>query len=278
MSYLTVSDGQLFYTDEGTGGETVLFVHGGTCDSHDWAPQIEPFAARHRVITPDLRGHGRSSSFAGGLTPRDFAADLVSLLEHLDSGPVVVVGHSLGAAVASVLGVEFPDLVRAVVAVDPAYGFDLDFAAGVAAAFRTPDPVAVAAAVLAGMEAPATDPGLDWLPTWHRRRTLGTSPETAAAVFQGLFDAPNEVTLRPAAEGYLRRRTCPVLTVSANASLKAKGIDLGWEEAVSLHPYSSAVAWDGVGHWIHQERAAEFNELVLDWIAGLPASPAEGAN
>ncbi|MFD1544571.1 alpha/beta fold hydrolase [Nonomuraea guangzhouensis] len=270
MSYFTVGDGQLFYTDEGTGGETVLFVHGGTCDSHDWAPQIEPFMDRHRVIAPDLRGHGRSSSVSGGLAPHDFAGDLASLLDQLECGPVVVVGHSLGGAVASVLAVERPDLVRAVVAVDPGYGFDTGFAAEIAAAFRTPDPVGVAAAVLAAMEGPEVEPALAWLPAWHRRRTLGTSPETTAAVFLGLFDAPNEVTLRPAAEGYLRRRACPVLTVSANASLKAKGIDLDWDESVSPHPYSSAVAWDGVGHWIHQERATEFNELVLGWIAGLP--------
>ncbi|GAA2213861.1 alpha/beta hydrolase [Nonomuraea monospora] len=274
MGHLIVGDGQLFYTDEGTGDESVLFVHGGTCDSHDWAPQIEPFAVRHRVIAPDLRGHGRSSAVSGGLAPRDFADDLAALLDHLGGRPAVVVGHSLGAAVASVLAVERPDLVRAVVAVDPAYGFDPEFAAGVAAAFRAPDPVAVAAAVLAGMEAAVIEPGLAWLATWHRRRTLGTAPEVAAGVFQGLFDAPNEVTLRPGAEDYLRRRACPVLTVSSDASLKAKGIDLGWEQAVSPHPYSAAVAWDGVGHWIHQERVAEFNELVLGWIAALPASPA----
>ncbi|GAA4580080.1 hypothetical protein GCM10023194_07400 [Planotetraspora phitsanulokensis] len=271
MSYFTVGDGRLFYTDEGSGGETVLFVHGGTCDSHDWAAQLDPFAARHRVIAPDLRGHGRSSQAAGGFTPHDFAGDLALLLDGLGTGPVVVVGHSLGAAAASVLAVERPDLVRAVVAVDPAYGFDAEFAAGVAAAFRGPDPVSVAVAVLGGMEGLQVEPALEWLPTWHRRRVLGTSPETVSGVFLGLFE-PNEVTLRPAADDYLRRRACPVLTVSANASLKAKGIDLDWEESVSPHPYSTAVAWDGVGHWIQQERAAEFNALVLDWMAGLPGT------
>ncbi|GII52373.1 hydrolase [Planotetraspora thailandica] len=274
MSYFTVGGGRLFYTDEGTGGETVLLVHGGTCDSHDWAAQIEPFGAHHRVIAPDLRGHGRSTEVTGGLTPREFADDLALLLDSLDAGPAVVVGHSLGATVASVLAVEHPDLVRAVVAVDPGYGFDAEFAAGVAAAFRGPDPVAVATAVLGGMEASQIDPALGWLPVWHSRRVLGTSPETVSGVFLGLFE-PNEVTLRPAGEDYLRRRSCPVLTVSAEASLKAKGIDLGWEESVSPHPYSRAVAWDGVGHWIQQERAPEFNALVLDWVAGLPTLEGE---
>ena len=38
------------------------------------------------------------------------------------------------------------------------------------------------------------------------------------------------------------------------------------------HPYSASVVLDGVGHWLFQERPAEFNALVLGWIDGLPAA------
>ncbi|MET7475989.1 alpha/beta hydrolase [Streptomyces sp. NPDC005648] len=278
MTYSVINGNRLFHTDEGpTGdraGETLLLVHGATCDSHDWSAQVGAFSARHRVIVPDLRGHGRSSGLTGGQRPRDFAADLVELVDELGAGPVVVVGHSLGGLVASVLAVEHPSLVRAVVTVDPSYGFEAEFAPQLAAAFRVPDPVATAAAVLGGLEnTAAAGPEADALRVWHRRRILGMDPMTVRDVFHGLFDETAvALTVRPGAETYLSRRACPVLSLNASGSLKTKGIDGAWEESLSTHPYSASVVLDGVGHWLFQERPAEFNALVLGWIEGLPAA------
>ncbi|MFC8428314.1 alpha/beta fold hydrolase [Streptomyces sp. NPDC057253] len=278
MTYTMIHGNRLFHTDEGPAGdragETLLLVHGGACDSHDWSAQIGAFSARHRVIAPDLRGHGRSTGMTGGMRPREFAADLAELLDGIDAGPVVVVGHSMGAVVASVLAVEHPSLVRAVVAVDPGYGFEAEFAPQLAAAFRVPDPVGTAAAVLGGLENPAAaGPEAEALRVWHRRRILGMDPMTVRDVFHGLFDeAAAPLTVRPGVETYLSRRACPVLSLSAAASLKAKGIDGGWEEALSRHPYSASAVLEDVGHWLFQERPAEFNALVLGWIEGLPAA------
>nr|WP_277349557.1 alpha/beta hydrolase [Streptomyces sp. S3(2020)] len=264
----------MFHTDEGpsgaTPGETVLFVHGATCDSDDWAAQIPAFAARHRVLAPDLRGHGRSMGASGGFHPRDFAADLAQLIETVDAGPVVVIGHSMGAVVASVLAVEHPELVRAVVAVDHSHGFEAGFAAQIAAAFATPDPIGVATAVLGGLEGTTAGSGYESIAVRHRRRVLGMHPETVREVFLGLFEKGTDLTVRPHAEAYLERRDCPVLTVSAGASLQAKGLDGDWDAAVSPHPYSASLVLDEVGHWLFQERPEEFNALVLGWIDGLP--------
>ncbi|QXE34559.1 alpha/beta hydrolase [Streptomyces sp. GMY02] len=269
MTHVTVNDTQLFYTDEGQGDETLLLIHGGTCDSHDWAPQMAPFTARHRVVAVDLRGHGRSQEARTTHRPADYATDLALLVELLGTGPVIAVGHSLGALVASVLAVEHPELVRAVVAVDPSWGFEAAFAAATAKAFRTPDPVGVAAAVLSQME--GSGPGTPaWLGDWHRRRALAMSPDVVSGIFLGIFDLESEKTVRGRAEEYLLRRSCPVLTVGAAASLKAKGIDGYWDKSVSAHPYSESVVWDGVGHWLFQERPDEFNALLLDWIAEFP--------
>ncbi|WP_371781483.1 alpha/beta fold hydrolase [Streptosporangium subroseum] len=271
MTYINIGDHRLFYTDDGAGDQALLLLHGATCDSHDWSWQIDPFAADHRVIAPDLHGHGRSSEIPGDHTPKVFAEDLALLLDRIGAGPVVAVGHSLGGTVASVLAVERPDLVRAVVALDPGYGFDAEFAAGAADAFRGPDPIAVATALLSSLESTEPSPATEWLPTWHRRRTLGMSPEVVAEVFIGMFETSGDVTRRPAGEEYLRRRACPVLTVSSQTALNTRGIDVGWDESVaSVHPYSLAVVWD-TGHWPQQERPSTFNALVLGWMAGLPS-------
>ncbi|MEU1301557.1 MULTISPECIES: alpha/beta fold hydrolase [Streptomyces] len=270
VAYLTVNDTPIFYTDEGEGPQTVLFIHGGTCDSHDWAAQIGPFTDRYRVIAPDLRGHGRSGVASDSYRPADYVRDLAALIEALGVGPVIAVGHSLGGLVASTLAVEHPAAVRAVIAVDPSYGFETAFAADVAMAFETADPVGVSAGLLSAMEGRGVE-GPPWLRDWHRRRALSMPAVVTSDVFRGIFALETEKVCRPAAEDYLKRRQCPVLTVSAADSLMAKGIDVEWDKANSVHPYSRSVAWDGVGHWLFQERAEEFTGLAIKWIEDLPS-------
>ena len=55
MAFAEVEGVRLFFTDDGTGGPPMFFVHGFSCDSHDWNWQIPHFVANHRVIAPDLR-------------------------------------------------------------------------------------------------------------------------------------------------------------------------------------------------------------------------------
>ncbi|MBK7725323.1 MAG: alpha/beta hydrolase [Dehalococcoidia bacterium] len=127
MPFAQVNDARMFYTDEGE-GSPVLMVHGWSCDGSDWAWQIPALkAAGYRCITPDLRGHGRSSVPAGGY-PRQYAADLAGLIGQLGCGPVVAIGHSMGGATVVALAVEHPEVVRAVVPVDSAYGFESETA------------------------------------------------------------------------------------------------------------------------------------------------------
>jgi len=94
-------------------GPPMLLLHGFTGTANDWQRQIEPWSASHRVITPDLLGHGGSDA------PEDpaayalerQAADLADLLELLEARPATVVGYSMGARLALVLALEHPALV-----------------------------------------------------------------------------------------------------------------------------------------------------------------------
>lgn len=265
MPFAELNDVTLFYTDDGTGGPPVLFVHGWACDSHDWIFQLPTFVQHHRCIAVDNRGHGSSSVTEGGYRPRELADDLAALIRHLGLGPIVAVGHSLGGAIVAALAVEHPSLVRAVVEVDPAYGYDGPRAAAVHAALPRhtgPDCVDHAAATLSSLDGPSTPPALN---TWHRRRALGMPAHAVADTQRGLWDVPDQFGFRPASDSYVARRRCPVLTFTLSEKWGS------WETAVFSDPYSRLVAWEGCGHWLHQERADDFNELVLSWIAGLPA-------
>ncbi|PBC85974.1 Pimeloyl-ACP methyl ester carboxylesterase [Streptomyces sp. 2133.1] len=101
----------LFWLDTGTGQPLVL-LHGGFLDHRMWGDQIPTLAARYRVIAPDARGHGRSPNATESFRHTD---DLAALLRHLDTGPAVLVGVSMGGSIAVDTALEHPELVSAVV-------------------------------------------------------------------------------------------------------------------------------------------------------------------
>ncbi len=191
------------------------------CDSHDWNWQIPHFVANHRVIAPDLRGHGRSGVPEKDFEPRTFAADIAGLIDQLGCGPVVAVGHSLGGVIVSALAVEYPDKVRAVVSVDPGYLVPdesrpvLD---GLIGALRSGDPVATAQGFLAATYTPASPAHLR---TWHLRRIAGVPNHVLQDTLAGLFSGPDALGFRGSAESYLRRRECPVLAFYTDPSRAA---------------------------------------------------------
>ncbi|WP_307828658.1 alpha/beta hydrolase [Antrihabitans sp. YC2-6] len=100
-------------------GPPVLALHGLTGHGKRWQPLAEGNLAEARVIAPDLRGHGRST-WAPPWNFETIVADLVALLEAEGTGPVVVVGHSFGGAVGVHLAASHPQLVKALVLLDPA--------------------------------------------------------------------------------------------------------------------------------------------------------------
>jgi 3-oxoadipate enol-lactonase len=107
----------LHYEETGS-GPPLLLLHGLGSSSRDWALQVPVFAADHRVIACDVRGHGRSAKPPGAYSVPGFAADVAALLRHLDTGPAAVVGISMGGMIAFQLAVDAPDLVERLVIVN----------------------------------------------------------------------------------------------------------------------------------------------------------------
>ena len=101
MGFITVgtensTDIDLYYEDHGS-GQPVVLIHGYPLSGRAWDKQVSALLeAGHRVITYDRRGFGKSSQPASGYDYDTFAADLHTLLEHLDLRDAVLAGHSMG--------------------------------------------------------------------------------------------------------------------------------------------------------------------------------------
>jgi pimeloyl-ACP methyl ester carboxylesterase len=109
----------LSYQDFGpVDAPVVLLIHGMVSDSTTWnraAAQLADLG--HRVLAPDLLGHGDSDKPADGYELPDFADSLAALLTELGARQATVVGHSFGGAVAMQLAFDHPELVRRLVLV-----------------------------------------------------------------------------------------------------------------------------------------------------------------
>jgi len=89
----------LFALDAGSGPRAVVFMHGGLADHRAALLQVGPLAAAFRVLTPDMRGSGRSHYHAP-LHWDQLADDVIALLDHAGIERAAIGGASMGSGVA----------------------------------------------------------------------------------------------------------------------------------------------------------------------------------
>ena len=115
---------RLAYREAGHGSPPILFIPGGSCDWWSFHEQLDYFAARHHVASVDLRGHGQSDTPDKGFDIATYAEDVTWVIRQLGMERPVVVGHSMGGAIALQLAASHPDTTRALVLVDPSPVYD----------------------------------------------------------------------------------------------------------------------------------------------------------
>ena len=100
------------------GKPLVALLHGATMDHHTFDAQISPLVeAGYRVLTMDLRGHGKSTPLGEEINIATLADDLKAVLDQLRVGQAAVVGHSFGGYVVQEFTRRFPDMVSAIAVV-----------------------------------------------------------------------------------------------------------------------------------------------------------------
>ncbi len=93
-------------------GPPIVFVHGNASSHATWQPTVEHLKDRYRCITYDLRGHGASEPSHGSYSMDRLIDDLESVRVHCGLGRMRLVGHSLGAMIATEYALRFPELVE----------------------------------------------------------------------------------------------------------------------------------------------------------------------
>ena len=124
--YRTVDGARLRLIDTGT-GTPVVFIHGIGASMYSWRYTLPPVvAAGYRVVAFDNKGFGFSDQPAHGYHNAEYVRLVLSLLDSLGIASAVLVGHSMGGAIAAEVALAHPDRVRGLVLIDAAgYGIRL---------------------------------------------------------------------------------------------------------------------------------------------------------
>lgn len=222
--------------DDTGDGAPIVFLHGITCDRSNWVPVVELLADRFRCVNVDLPGHGESPR-TGAYDVFSQAAAVVEFIEALGLDRPLVVGHSYGAFIATLVGTMAP--VRGVVNVDQA----LDFAAfheqvrPFEARLRGDDFDAAFAEFVTGLR-------IDLIPE-ERRALAAMRPdrEVVLGVWETVFDSP-AADLNAMVEPALSSYPVPYLAVFGST------ISTEERRLQELVPEVVIEEWDGLGHFV----------------------------
>lgn len=267
---LLVDGARLVYAVGGDGPPVVL-VHGLGGTIENWRGIAPELARRHRVLVPDLPGHGGSEPLPGEIRDLDPYTDaVVSMLEAEGIGGAVWVGHSLGGVVALRAAVRRPEAVRGIVLAGAAGSGSRSRAARVT--------LTLDAMIRPGRAiAPHSE---RWARSARGRRvafwwgvgdTRALEPEAAEAFFAG--PARHTTTLQasralfatdPRAE--LPRVTCPVLCLWGARDNWVK-LDDGFEYARLLGAPLRTIA--GCAHLLIGERPEICLAAIEEFVAAL---------
>ena len=109
--------GEFFLRDTGGDGPAVMLLHGwmASADLNWYGAYGDLSDAGYRVLAIDHRGHGRGLRPLVAFRLADCASDAAAVLRELDLAPALVVGYSMGGAVAQLVARDHPDVVRGLV-------------------------------------------------------------------------------------------------------------------------------------------------------------------
>jgi pimeloyl-ACP methyl ester carboxylesterase len=270
MQRVAVNGAELAYVDQGA-GTPVVFVHGALGGYRTWKAQLRPFACRYRVLAYSRRYHHPNDcpEDVTGYTPDLHAADLASLIRSLKLKPVHLVGHSYGGAVAALLAVKHPELVRSLVLGEPTLFSLLKQREENRPIVKSV--ISLTEQVLERLRSQGAEPAVK-----HFVNTIiapWTFDELATPVRTVMLE--NVGTLKPmllgtsAATPFMpeQARMIKAPTLLLEGALSAAFFRQTIRELARDLPRSEHVTLSNVSHGLHQENPQQFNQTVLEFLS-----------
>lgn len=251
MPYVESGGTQIFYTQSGRQGRALVLIHGAGGNHLHWPAALRRLPGA-RVYAIDLPGHGRSGG-RGRTAIGDYAADVVGFMDGVGLAQAILVGHSMGGAIAQTVALEYPERVAGLVLVGTGARLRVSplLLEGILQNFQ---------GVLDLMDDWAWGPGT---PTELVKRGRQMMARVDPQVLWGDFAACDRFDVRERV-GEIRAPTL-VITGSEDRMTPPK-FGLWLQEHI---PNARFVQIDGAGHMVMLEKPEQVAALVREWLETL---------
>jgi pimeloyl-ACP methyl ester carboxylesterase len=242
----------------GGAGPTLVLLHGAGDQAGTWANVVPALTATHRLVIPDLAGHGTSAPADGPIEVGQVLRGVEAILSQGQQDPVIIVGNSLGAWIGLLYAHAHPDRVARLILVNGGAlkGDRADLS-------LTPRTRAEAAALMKELR----DPKSDVIKDFVLDDVVREAQEGPLARFASTADRMEPFLL----DGRLHEVKTPVDLIWGESD---KLFPLAYaERMMAALPSSRIRTLPACGHVPHQECPTRFKAALADALASPPPSP-----
>jgi pimeloyl-ACP methyl ester carboxylesterase len=252
-------------TGPGIRAPSAVLVHGVTGWWRTWW-RVGPALAERgwHVVGVDLRGHGGSPRIDGAVTVPELADDLIATLENLAPPVDLLLGHSLGAAVATDAAARRPDLLRRLVLEDPP---SINRAGDTAWLANLERELSDARQSPEDEIARELSENPAWLPEDARQDVEGRRMADAAGILASMRQ-PTGARVGEIVPGL----AMPTLVILGGEARSVFAGDARRRLTDELPPSARLVVIDAAGHTVHRDRYDEYFAALLGWLGDAPST------
>lgn len=251
MPFVETRNVRIFYTVGGQRGKDLILIHGAGGNHLHWPAALRRLPGA-RVYAIDLPGHGRSDG-PGRTAIEDYADDVVGFMDGVGLGQAILVGHSMGGAIAQTVALRYPERVAGLVLIGTGARLRVSplLLEGILQNFQ---------GVLDLMDEWAWGPGTPPELVERGRRMMA---RVAPQVLWGDFAACDRFDVRDQV-GEIR---APTLAITGSEDrMTPPKFGLWLQEHI---PNAHFVQIDGAGHMVMLEKPEQVAALVRKWLETL---------
>ncbi|MBL8583549.1 MAG: alpha/beta fold hydrolase [Rhizobiaceae bacterium] len=243
--------------ESGADGPVIVFLHGFGGSHEVWRGVAKRIGPAARIIAYDLPGHARSLATEGSTSSKAMAQAILADLAQRKAAPVHVVGHSMGGAIAALMGLAQPDQVASLTLLAPG-GLGTEINAALLRRFARASSRKDVSACLAEMMATGHEPTAKSVHAMAAQRRIGGQSEALGRIVEYITRDGRQGTIPLAKLAGLRIPTAvawgrldPVLPVAQALRLPA---------AFDVRLIESA------GHMLPEEAPGKVAKIIVDTV------------